>query len=95
VRDSLSPRSIRSMGISPYASRQRGENHAEVRQTGPYRFQSDTAAGTPDTAVQVDSEGVTAIAIRRTVAHLFPPVGVIQEFRVPNRLIQSALRYSF
>ncbi len=41
-----------------------------------------TAAGTRDTTMQMDFDGVTAVANRWAVAHLFPPVDAIQEFRV-------------
>ncbi len=41
-----------------------------------------TAAGTRDTTMQMDFDGVTAVANRWAVAHLFPPVDAIQEFRI-------------
>jgi hypothetical protein len=41
-----------------------------------------TAAGTRDTTMQMDFDGVTAVANRWAVAHMFPPMDAIQEFRV-------------
>jgi len=41
-----------------------------------------TAAGTRDTTMQMDFDGITAVANRWAVAHLFPPLDAIQEFRV-------------
>jgi hypothetical protein len=41
-----------------------------------------TSAGTRDTTMQMDFDGITAVANRWAVAHLFPPLDAIQEFRI-------------
>jgi len=41
-----------------------------------------SAAGTRNTTMQLDFDGVTAVANRWAVAHLFPPLDAVQEFRI-------------